>query len=117
MIRVSGPNTRISIAFVRSFKTTRGRWPLQLRVSHRQIDARGLPGALRRPVDADIRLEGVSDHAVSKALYVRDPDGNGVELGGDRRKAQWQRNGEAELQMCTRPLDLRALLKEAATAC
>src|SRR5437667_5153488 len=73
-----------------------------------------LAGALRRLMKAGIQLEGASDHGVSEALYLRDPDGNGVELYWDRPKGQWPRTAEGGIDMFTHPLDLKALLKEAA---
>jgi catechol 2,3-dioxygenase len=72
-----------------------------------------LADALRRLNEAEIRLEGAADHGVSEALYLRDPDGNGVELYCDRPKERWPRDPEGGLQMYTRPLDLEVLLKEA----
>jgi catechol 2,3-dioxygenase len=71
-----------------------------------------LADALRRLVKAGIPLEGASDHGVSEALYLRDPDGNGVELYWDRPKEQWPRNSDGSLNMFTHPLDLEDLLKE-----
>ena len=71
-----------------------------------------LADALRRLVKARILLEGASDHGVSEALYLRDPDGNGVELYWDRPKQQWPRNADGSLNMFTHPLDLDDLLKE-----
>ena len=71
-----------------------------------------LADALRRVLHAGIPLEGASDHGVSEALYLRDPDGNGVELYRDRPQEQWPRTKEGELQMFTHPLDLEALLGE-----
>ena len=62
---------------------------------------------------AGIQLDGASDHGVSQALYLRDPDGNGVELYWDRPKEQWPRTPKGGLAMVTEPLDLRDLLKEA----
>ena len=73
-----------------------------------------LGDALRRLVRAGIELEGASDHGVSEALYLRDPDGNGVELYWDRPKEQWPRTAEGGLAMYTRALDLDRLLKEGA---
>jgi catechol 2,3-dioxygenase len=73
-----------------------------------------LADALRRVVKAGISLEGASDHGVSEALYLRDPDGNGVELSWDRPKEQWPRSADGGVAMFTRPLDVEALLKEAA---
>ena len=61
---------------------------------------------------AKIPLEGASDHGVSEALYLRDPDDNGVELYWDRPREQWPRNTHGELAMFSAPLDLIALLKE-----
>jgi catechol 2,3-dioxygenase len=72
-----------------------------------------LADALRRLVEAEIPLEGASDHGVSEALYLRDPDGNGVELYCDRPKDRWPRNADGSLAMYTRPLDLKGLLAEA----
>jgi len=71
-----------------------------------------LADALRRLVDAGIPLEGASDHGVSEALYLRDPDGNGVELYRDRPEEEWPRDGEGKIAMTTRPLDVEALLRE-----
>jgi catechol 2,3-dioxygenase len=72
-----------------------------------------LAHALRRLIQAKIPLEGASDHGVSEALYLRDPDGNGVELYWDRPKEEWPRSPEGSLAMFTRPLDLNRLLREA----
>ena len=71
-----------------------------------------LGDALRRLVEAGVPLDGASDHGVSEALYLRDPDGNGVELYWDRPQEQWPRKN-GELAMVTRPLDLKALLAAA----
>ena len=71
-----------------------------------------LADALRRLRAAGIELDGAADHGVSEALYLRDPDENGVELYRDRPRAEWPRTAEGELAMVTRPLDLRALLAE-----
>jgi len=62
---------------------------------------------------ANIPLEGASDHGVSEALYLRDPDDNGVELYCDRPKEQWPRTADGHLRMVTEPLDLRDLLRAA----
>ena len=72
-----------------------------------------LADALRRLVAADIPLDGASDHGVSEALYLRDPDQNGVELYWDRPTADWPRTADGGLAMFTRPLDLEALLEVA----
>jgi catechol 2,3-dioxygenase len=71
-----------------------------------------LADALRRVTAAGIALDGASDHGVSEALYLRDPDGNGVELYWDRPQAAWPRTPEGELTMFTRRLDLQNLLAE-----
>jgi catechol 2,3-dioxygenase len=71
-----------------------------------------LANALRRLIKAGIPLEGASDHGVSEALYLRDPDGNGVELYWDRPREQWPRNREGGIEMFTHTLDLKDLLKE-----
>jgi catechol 2,3-dioxygenase len=68
--------------------------------------------ALRRVLRAGIRLEGASDHGVSEAIYLRDPDGNGVELYWDRPKQEWPRKPNGDLAMVTEPLELDQLLRE-----
>jgi catechol 2,3-dioxygenase len=77
-------------------------------------DRPALAQALRRLLDAGWPLEGASDHGVSEALYLRDPDGNGVEFYRDRDEADWPRGADGKLAMVTRRLDLNALLAEAA---
>jgi catechol 2,3-dioxygenase len=72
-----------------------------------------LGDALRRVLEARIPLDGAADHGVSEALYLRDPDENGVELYRDRPKAEWPRDDKGNLAMYTRHLDVRALLAEA----
>ena len=72
-----------------------------------------LADALRRVLAAGIELEGASDHGVSEALYLRDPDDNGVELYWDRPKEQWPRTSDGTLAMFSRPLNLDGLLKSA----
>lgn len=72
-----------------------------------------LADALRRVQQAGIPLDGAADHGVSEALYLRDPDDNGVELYWDRPAEQWPRAASGELTMFTRPLNLRTLLAEA----
>ena len=69
-----------------------------------------LAGAVRRVVDGGVQLHGASDHGVSEAVYLQDPDGNGIELYWDRPKADWPRGPGGELNMYTRRLDLPALL-------
>ena len=71
-----------------------------------------LADGLRRVLRAGISLDGAADHGVSQALYLRDPDDNGVELYWDLPAEQWPRTAEGELTMVTRPLDLQALLAE-----
>src|SRR5690606_29761861 len=72
-----------------------------------------LGDALRRLTDAGVALTGASDHGVSEALYLDDPDGNGVELYWDRPADQWPRTSDGELAMFTRRLDLDDLLRAA----
>ena len=72
-----------------------------------------LADALRRLLAAGIELDGASDHGVSEALYLRDPDGNGVELYWDRPKGQWPRTPGGGLAMFTHALNLDGLLREA----
>lgn len=76
-------------------------------------DRASLADALRRLVDARVPLQGASDHGVSEALYLSDPDGNGVELYVDRPRDRWPRDETGALAMVTRSLDLPALLAEA----
>ena len=73
-----------------------------------------LADALRRVLEAGIPLEGASDHGVSEALYLRDPDQNGVELYWDRPPDEWPRTSDGGLEMFTRPLNLQDLLREPA---
>ncbi len=76
-------------------------------------DRRQLARALRRVLDAGIKLEGAADHGVSEALYLSDPDLNGVELYRDRPESEWPRNADGTLGMFTRSLDIEGLLREA----
>lgn len=71
-----------------------------------------LARALRRLLDHGIGLDGASDHGVSEALYLHDPDGNGIELYRDRDRAEWPRGADGGLGMVTRSLDLARLLAE-----
>jgi catechol 2,3-dioxygenase len=73
----------------------------------------GLARAVRGLVEAGIRIDGASDHGVSEAIYLRDPDGNGVELYYDRPKEEWPQVGDGEVAMFSAPLDLGSLLAEA----
>ena len=80
----------------------------------RYPDRKTLADALRRVVAAGIPLEGASDHGVSEALYLRDPDGNGIELYRDRPREEWPQPADGEsVAMFSRPLDVDALLAEA----
>jgi catechol 2,3-dioxygenase len=72
----------------------------------RYPDRKALADAVKRVLDAGIQLEGASDHGVSEAIYLRDPDGNGVELYTDRPREEWP------AEMFTAPLDVRGLLSE-----
>ena len=81
-------------------------------VAIRYPDRKTLADALRRVVAAGIPIGGASDHGVSEAIYLRDPDGNGIELYRDRPREEWPRANDG-VAMFTRPLDLRALLAEA----
>jgi catechol 2,3-dioxygenase len=71
-----------------------------------------LADALRRVLAAGVEIDGAADHGVSEAIYLRDPDGNGVELYRDRPREQWPRHPDGELSMFTRALDLDGLLAE-----
>jgi catechol 2,3-dioxygenase len=79
----------------------------------RYPDRAALAAALKRLIDARIPLEGASDHGVTESLYLRDPDGNGLELYRDRPREDWPRAADGSLQMPTAPLDVDALLEEA----
>ena len=82
-------------------------------VAVRYPDRKALADALRRLVEAGVPLDGASDHGVSEALYLHDPDGNGVELYRDRPREEWPRpDGGRGVAMFTAPLDLQALLAE-----
>ncbi len=82
-------------------------------VAIRYPDRPALADALRRLANAGIALDGASDHGVSEALYLRDPDGNGVELYRDRPESEWPRSVDGSLAMTLHPLDVQALLAEA----
>lgn len=73
-------------------------------------DRKALADAVRRLSEAGIPIDGASDHGVSMAVYLRDPDQNGVELYYDRPRSEWPRNSDGDLAMFTRQLDLDALL-------
>ena len=76
-------------------------------------DRKSLAQVLKRLVEADYPLEGAADHGVSEAIYLSDPDGNGVELYRDRAEADWPRQPDGTLAMTSDALDLHALLAEA----
>jgi catechol 2,3-dioxygenase len=76
-------------------------------------DRASLGAALKRVIEAGIPVDGAADHGVSEAVYLRDPDNNGVELYRDRPAADWPRNADGSLAMSNARLDLRALLAEA----
>src|ERR687896_2380542 len=83
-------------------------------VAIRYPDRATLADALRRLVDARVPLQGASDHGVSEAIYLADPDGNGIELYRDRPREEWPRSADGErIAMVSAPLDLAALLAEA----
>ena len=73
---------------------------------------RALADALRRLGEHGVRLEGASDHGVSEALYLHDPDRNGIELYWDRPREKWPRKGDGSIRMVTEPLDLESLMAE-----
>jgi catechol 2,3-dioxygenase len=78
----------------------------------RYPDRKALADALRRVLDAGVAVDGASDHGVSEAIYLRDPDQNGVELYRDRPKEEWPRNEDGSFTMIRAALDLQALLAE-----
>jgi catechol 2,3-dioxygenase len=78
----------------------------------RYPDRRTLADAAKRVVDAGIPLSGASDHGVSEAIYLRDPDDNGVELYRDRPQDEWPRDEDGAFTMFTKPLDVAGLLGE-----
>jgi catechol 2,3-dioxygenase len=78
----------------------------------RYPDRKTLADALRRVLDAGIPVSGASDHGVSEAIYLRDPDDNGVELYRDRPQDEWPRTEDGSFTMYSKPFDLQALLAE-----
>ncbi len=78
-------------------------------------DRASLGAVIKQVLAAGITLDGAADHGVSEAVYLRDPDGNGVELYRDRAPQDWPRDAEGGLQMVNAPLDVDALIAEAAT--
>jgi catechol 2,3-dioxygenase len=85
-------------------------------VAIRYPDRATLADALKRLVEAGHPLSGASDHGVSEAIYLADPDGNGIELYRDRPREEWPRDQDGSVAMMTIPLDLNALLAEAPSA-
>ncbi len=79
-------------------------------------DRESLAEAVRRVAEAGIPFEGSADHGVSEAVYLRDPDGNGVELYRDRAPAEWPRDTNGTLAMVNAPLSIRKLIAEAEAA-
>jgi catechol 2,3-dioxygenase len=71
-----------------------------------------LARALKRLVDYGVSIDGASDHGVSEAIYLRDPDGNGIEIYRDRPRDEWPRDADGSFALINAPLDLRALLRE-----
>lgn len=85
-------------------------------VAIRYPTRRDLALAVRQLLDADVTLRGASDHGVSEAIYLDDPDKNGLELYWDRPREEWPRNASGELEMTLNPLDIDELLREAAAS-
>jgi len=82
-------------------------------VAVRFPDRKTLAEAVKRVLGSGVGLDGASDHGVSEAIYLRDPDGNGVELYRDRPKEEWPRPSDGDgVAMFSQPLDVRALLAE-----
>ena len=75
-------------------------------------ERRDLAQILKRLIDAEYPLTGAADHGVSEAIYLNDPDGNGVELYYDRKRSEWPINSEGTLEMFSKKLDVKSLLKE-----
>ena len=82
-------------------------------VAIRYPDRKALANALKSVVEAGVPIGGASDHGVSEAVYLRDPDENGIELYRDRPEAEWPRADDGSLVIFTEPLDLQGLLTEA----
>ncbi len=77
-------------------------------------DRASLGAVLKRVLEAGLTLDGAADHGVSEAIYLRDPDGNGVELYRDRAEEDWPRSADGSLEMVNKPLNLQNLLADAA---
>jgi catechol 2,3-dioxygenase len=78
----------------------------------RYPDRKALADGLRRLIEAKVPIDGASDHGVSEAIYLRDPDENGVEIYRDRPQDEWPRNPDGSFTMTQAPLDLQGLLAE-----
>lgn len=76
-------------------------------------DRAALGAAIRSVLEAGIKLDGAADHGVSEAVYLTDPDGNGVELYRDKPQDEWPRNADGTLEMVNDPLDVEAIVAEA----
>ena len=76
-------------------------------------DRKALARAVKRVLEEGWEIDGVADHGVSEAVYLHDPDGNGIELYRDRPREQWQIESDGTIAMVTDPLDVRALIEEA----
>lgn len=76
-------------------------------------DRAALGAAIRSVLEAGIKLDGAADHGVSEAVYLTDPDGNGVELYRDKPQDEWPRNADGALEMVNDPLDVEAIVAEA----
>lgn len=75
---------------------------------------RDLARAVRRVIEAGVRIQGIADHGVSESIYLADPDGNGIELTRDRPQPEWPRDADGNIALAMAdPLDLEALLREA----
>lgn len=74
---------------------------------------KALAGALKRLIDRGVQIDGAADHGVSEAIYLQDPDGNGIEIYRDRPREEWPLDPDGSIAMSTDPLDLRELLAEA----
>jgi catechol 2,3-dioxygenase len=85
-------------------------------VAIRYPDRANLADAVRRLADAEVPINGASDHGASEAVYLADPDGNGIELYRDRPREEWPREPDGGVAMVSVPLDLDALLAEASVA-
>jgi catechol 2,3-dioxygenase len=79
-------------------------------------DRRSLARAVKRVVDAGVAIDGAADHGVSEAVYLHDPDGNGIEIYRDRDPSEWGQGPDGTVGMVTEALDVRALIEEGEAA-